>query len=152
MTVPTPRSFSRTCDKTIENITRRINDLRVLYCGELPDNSDGAYAMSLEKSVRGSAGKIHHGMSDPTLEVVGDPLDKRRPGAHAALRKKLESANTRMQELENILTSLEGDIRHAMDRHDPAETFELTRYPITVTREELRESKEAQERRRTQSA
>jgi hypothetical protein len=104
--------------------------------------------MSLERSVRESAGKISHGMSDPTVEVVGDPLDPKRPGAQAALRKKLENAPKRLVEAENILSSIEKDIRHAMDKLDPPERFEPTRYPITTTEAERRESKEAQDRRR----
>lgn len=104
--------------------------------------------MSLDRAVRGSAGKITHGMSDPTAEVVGDPLDKKRPGAQAALRKVLERTPKRLAEAENILASAEGDIRRAMDRLDPAETFEPLRYPITTTEAERRESKEAQDRRR----
>lgn len=127
---------------------RRLADLKLLYCGEQGDNADSAYSMSLEKAVRGSAGKISHGMSDPTLEVVGDPLDKKRPGAQAALRKVLERAPKRLAEAENILSAVEADIRRAMDRLDPAETFEPIRYPITITQDELRESKDAQERRR----
>lgn len=148
MTPPTPRTFARTCDATAENMLRRLADLKLLYCGEQGDNADSAYSMSLEKAVRGSAGKISHGMSDPTLEVVGDPLDKKRPGAQAALRKVLERAPKRLAEAENILSAVEADIRRAMDRLDPAETFEPIRYPITITQDELRESKDAQERRR----
>lgn len=146
MTVPTPRVFDQKCDVAGENILRRLADLKVLYGGDQDDG--GAYHMGLARSVRESAGKISHGMSDPTVEVVGDPLDPKRPGAQAALRKVLERAPKRLVEAENILSSIEEDIRHAMDRLDPAETFEPLRYPITTTEAERRESKEAQERRK----
>lgn len=149
MTVPTPRAFERTCDAAAESLAHRLNDLKLLYCGDQDDG--GAYHMSLERTVRGSAGKIRHGMSDPTTEIVGDPLDKQRPGAQAALRRALERAPKRIQEAENILSSLEGEIRKAMDRLDPAETFEPLRYPITVTQAELADSQSAQDRRRAGS-
>lgn len=146
MTPPTPRAFTRTCELTAESVLRRLQDLKLLYCGDQDDG--GAYQMSLERTMRGSAGKISHGTSDPTLEIVGDPLDPRRPGAQAALRKVLERAPKRLAEAENILSSIEADIRRAMDRLDPAETFEPLRYPITTTEEERQESREAQNRRR----
>jgi hypothetical protein len=150
VTVATPRVFIEKCDTAGENMLRRLADLKVLYGGELGDPDDnGAYGMSLEQAVRGSAGKITHGMSDPTVAVVGDPLDPKRPGAQAALRKVLERAPKRLVEAENILSSIEKDIRHAMDRLDPAETFEPLRYPITTTEAERRESKEAQDRRKS---
>ena len=149
MTVPTPKAFDRVCDDAADQLLRRLADLKRLYRGEDEDGADGAYKMSLERVVRGSAGKISHGMSNPTLEIVGDPLDRQRPGLQTALRKKLEGAPKRIQELDNILASLEGEIRKAMDRLDPPETFELTRYPITVTQAEVQESKEAQQRRRS---
>lgn len=146
MTAPTPRVFNQKCLTAADNILRRLGELRLLYCGD--DDSGGAYRMSLEQSVRGSAGKISHGTTDPTVAVVGDPLDPKRPGAHAALRKVLENAPKRLVEAENILSAIEKDIRHAMDRLDPPETFEPLRYPITTTEAERRESKEAQDRRR----
>jgi hypothetical protein len=147
VTPPTPRVFNQKCLLAADNILRRLGELRILYGGD--DDAGGAYRMSLEQAVRGSAGKISHGMSDPTMAVVGDPLDPKRPGAQAALRKVLERAPKRLVEAENILSSIEKDIRHAMDRLDPAETFEPLRYPITTTEAERRESKEAQDRRKT---
>lgn len=146
MTLQTPRAFERTCDATAETLLSRLADLRVLYCGDQDDG--GAYHMSLERAVRGSAGKISHGMSDPTVEVVGDPLDPKRPGNQAALRKVLEGVPKRLVEAENILSAIEGSIRRAMDKLDPPETFEPLRYPITTTEDERRSSKEAQDRRR----
>ena len=150
MTVPTPKAFTQTCDETGERLLQRLADLRLLYCGDQDDG--GAYDMSLDKPRRGSAGKISHGISDPTAEVVGDPLDRLRPGAQAALRKALERAPKRMAEAENILSAIEGEIRKAMDRLDPSMGFEPTRYPITTTIAERQESKEAQDRRRARHA
>lgn len=146
MTLLKPPTFDKVCDSTASDIKRRLDDLKVLYRGDQDDG--GAYEMSLERTVRGSAGKISHGVSDPTLEIVGDPLDKQRPGAQAALRRILERAPKRLAEAENILASVEADIRRAMDRLDPAETFEPLRYPITITQDEFAESKAAQDRRR----
>ena len=146
MTLLKPASFERVCDSTADNLRRRLDDLKLLYRGDEDDG--GAYEMGLDRTVRGSAGKISHGMSDPTLEIVGDPLDKQRPGAQAALRRVLERAPKRLVEAENILSAIEKDIRHAMERLDPPETFEPIRYPITITQDELAESKAAQDRRR----
>ncbi len=146
MTPPTPRAFARTCESAADALLQRLADLKLLYCGDQDDG--GAYHMSLERAVRGSAGKITHGMSDPTVEIVGDPLDPKRPGAQAALRKQLERAPKRLAEVENVLSGIEKDIRKAMARLDPPETFEPLRYPITTTQEERLESKQAQDRRR----
>lgn len=151
MTLQNPRTFEKTIDETAAKILRRLEDLKRLYCGDSDDG--GAYHMGLERTVRGSAGKISHGTSDPTLEVVGDPLDKEgRPGLQAALRKVLDSAPKKLTEAENVLSTLETNIRKAMDRLDPPETFEPTRYPIDTTEAERQQYREAQARRRAREA
>lgn len=141
MTAPTPRQFNMALDQSLTRIRQRL--------AELPELYEVAYQASGWKVVRDSAGKISRGsVSDPTAEIVGDPRDPQRPGRQRAIRAALEAAEGHLADAENSLGAIESSIMKAMDRLDPRETWEPTRYPITVTHEELSVSYAAQVRRK----
>lgn len=140
MTAPTPRAFDRSAKAAIARVRRELADLDDLYAT--------AYDAGHTTAVRGSAGKIAvGGVNDPTGVIVGDPLDPRRPGAQAGLRRSCERASRKLAEIENMAASIRPELQRSLDRLDPRETFEPTRYPVSVTNAELEESRSAQRRR-----
>lgn len=139
MTAPTPRQFELAIAQTLARLRRHM--------AELPEIYERAYGASHDRVVRASTGKITKGRSDPTEQIVGDPLDAQRPGAQAAIRRALERAPKKLAELENDLVSIEREISRAMDRLDPAQGFEPLRFPVSATNADLDEARAAQERR-----
>lgn len=140
MAAPTPREFERQTAATLARVRRELRDAAAVY--------RTAYASGHVNAVRGDGGRGAPGAADPTLAVVGDPLDPRRPGAAAGARRACERAARRVVEVENLVGSLVPDLQSALDRFDPREGFEPVRYPVSITRAELDESRAAQERRR----
>ena len=145
MTAPTPRQFEKMIEQTRKGMNRRLDELLEVYMGE-----HGAYETSHERVVRENAGKVMSGgASDPTAGIVGDPLDRERPGLQRAIRKQLEDVEGTLSAAENMINGITVKITKAMDRLDPREGFEALRYPISVSQAQLEESKQAQERRKT---
>ena len=115
---------------------------------DLPNVYARAYLAAGWQVGRENIGKISRGgVSKPLEGIVGDPLDPRRPGRQAAIRKKLENAEKQLEIAINVVDDIAKDIGKAMDRLDPPETFDQLRYPISVTQDELGERHEAQQRR-----
>jgi len=139
MTAPSPREFENEVRVTLAVVQRELKAAVRAY----RDAWDAGHTTA----VRGSDGRVAHGVSDPTAGVVGDPLDRRRPGAQAGIRAACERAAHRLATIDNAATSIRPDIARAMDRLDPPETFEPVIYPRTVTRAELEESRAIQQRR-----
>lgn len=141
MTAPTPRQFDQAVALSLSRIRGRLAELPELYAV--------AYEASGWKVVRDSAGKISRGsVSDPTAEIVGDPRDPQRPGRQRAIRAALEGAEGQLANAENSLGEIERRILKAMDGLDPRETWEPTRFPITVTHQEMEVFYAAQVRRK----
>lgn len=140
MTAPTPRQFEIDVARTLARLKRHLAELPLLY--------EQAYGASHDRVVRASAGKITKGRSDPTEQIVGDPLDPLRPGAQAAIRRALERAPKKLAELENEVLSIEREISRTLDRLDPAPGFEPLRFPVSASNADLDESRAAQARRR----
>jgi len=140
VTAARPEKFNRELAASLAKMKRLMSDLPTLYAW--------AYNASSERVVRESVGKIHSGaVSTPTEQIVGDPLDRRRPGAQARIRAALESAPGQLANAENALVELERRIMAAMDGLDPHERPEPMRYPISVSQAELDDAKAAQKRR-----
>jgi len=140
VTAPTPRQFQLAIARTHANIKSKL--------AELPDLYERAYGAAGWQVGRESVGKISRGgISKPLEGIVGDPLDARRPGAQAGIRRALERAEKQLAEAENSVAAISRDIEKAMDRLDPKETFQALRYPISVTNEELGDLREAKARR-----
>jgi hypothetical protein len=140
MTAPTPRQFDLKLVEAHARITAKMR--------ELPDVYARAYMAAGWQVGRENIGKISRGgVSKPLEGIVGDPLDPRRPGRQAAIRKKLEGAEKQLEIAFNVVDDIAKDIERAMARLDPPETFDQLRYPISVTQEELSERHEAKERR-----
>jgi hypothetical protein len=86
-----------------------------------------------EVKVRGSG-------NDPTGSLVSSVSKARARSACTDATELLKDALADLRHAENVLL-------RALDRQDPAESFEALRYPRTATREDLRHAAEAQERR-----
>lgn len=141
MTALTPARFKRQVVETRERILAELADLPELY--------ERAYYASHTQAGRGQGGKISRGgHSDPTLQVLGDPLDKKRSGAQAAIRRTLERAPRTLAEMESQAIAIERSISKAMDRLDPPPGFDALRFPVSASPADLEESREAQRRRR----
>jgi hypothetical protein len=141
MTAPTPRQFQLKIAQTHARIKHQLS--------ELPDIYERAYNASAWQVGRESVGKIARGgISKPLEGIVGDPLDKRRPGRQAAIRRKLEEAEKHLADAESAIATIEREINKAMNRLDPPETFEALRNPISIMKDELEDLLEAQVRRR----
>lgn len=140
MTAPTPRQFELKLIEAHVRMTQKLRDLPNVYAR--------AYLAAGWQVGRENIGKISRGgISKPLEGIVGDPLDPRRPGRQAAIRKKLENAEKQLTVAENVISDIAKDIETAMSRLDPPETFDQLRYPISVTQDELGERHEAQQRR-----
>ncbi len=140
MTAPTPRQFQMEIAESHARIKASLAGLPHVY--------ERAYLAAGWQVGRESVGKISRGgISKPLEGIVGDPLDPRRPGHQAAIRKQLERANKQLAVAENVISDIAKDIERAMDRLDPPETFNQLRYPISVTHDELDERHAAQQRR-----
>ncbi len=140
MTAMTPARFNRVLSESFANLKR-------LY-EELPEVYERAYLASHSQSVRAEGGKVMTGRSDPTEQIVGDPLDPKRPGAQAAIRRQLEVAPRKLAQAENSVSSIERTVQTAMDRLDPRAGFEALRFPRTASDVDLEESASAKERRK----
>jgi hypothetical protein len=141
MTAMTPARFERVCAESFANI-------KALYA-ELPELYERAYLASHSQAVRAEGGKVMTGRpSNPTEQVVGDPLDPKRPGAQASIRRTLELAPRKLANAENSVSSIEKAVSTAMDRLDPRETPVALRFPRTASDADLEESAEAKKRRK----
>lgn len=124
----------------LAHVRRELKDVTRLY--------RTAYESGYTQARRGTGeSRLAFGESNPTLSVLGDPLDKRRPGAAAGARRTCERTARRVVEVENMVGSLVPDLTRALERFDPKETFEQLRYPVSVTQADLEESRAAQRRR-----
>lgn len=140
MTAQRPDQFARTAERTRLHIDEQLRLLVELY--------RIAHDASLERVVRENAGKVMSGSAaDPTAMITGDPLDRLRPGAQAAIRKTLERAPKKLAEAENAVAAVEREIARALDRLDPRDGFDPLRYPISVSNADLELLHEAQRRR-----
>ena len=141
MTALTPARFKRQVAETRERILAELADLPELY--------ERAYYASHSQAGRGQGGKISRGgHSDPTLQVLGDPLDKNRSGAQAKIRRTLERAPKTLATIESDVIAIERLISKAMDKLDPPPGFEALRFPVSASQADLEESRAAQKRRR----
>lgn len=140
MTALTPARFERKVAESFANLKKLLEELPELY--------ERAYLASHSQPVRAQGGKVMTGRpSNPTEQVVGDPLDTKRPGAQAAIRKQLELAPRKLVNAENSISAIEKTVTKAMDRLDPREGFEALRFPRSASDADLQESAEAKERR-----
>lgn len=141
MTAMTPARFNRVVSESFANMKRLYEELPAMY--------EQAYLASHSQAVRAEGGKVMTGRpSNPTEQVVGDPLDAKRPGAQAAIRRQLEGAPKKLAMAENSVSAVEKTIAAAMDRLDPRAGFEALRYPRTASDADLEESAAAKERRK----
>jgi hypothetical protein len=140
VTAPTPRQFEREIAETHARIKKTLAELPGLY--------SWAYGASGWQIGRESVGKISRGgISKPLESIVGDPLDRKHPGAQAGIRRTLERAKTQLADAENSITAIRRDIEKAMNKLDPREVFEPLRYPFSIKEEELKVLHEAKARR-----
>lgn len=137
----TPARFDRVLAECMANIKRMLE--------ELPEVYERAYLASHSQARRAEGGKIMSGgPSNPTEQIVGDPLDAKRPGSQASIRRQLELAPRKLVNAENSISAIEKSVSKAMDRLDPRAGFEALRFPRTASQADLDESAAAQERRK----
>lgn len=140
MTAVTPKRFETFLDETLERVREEFALLPELY--------ERAYLASHSQAVRTSAGKITRGgHADPTEQIVGDPLDPKRPGVQAKIRHALERAPTRLADVENTAKSIEKSINSAMNRLDPHETFAPSHFQRPANQADIAEAEAAKRRR-----
>lgn len=141
MTALTPARFNRQVAETRARILKELADLPELY--------ERAYWASHTQTGRGQGGKISRGgHSAPTEQIVGDPLDPKRPGIQASIRRTLERAPKTLANVESEVIGIERQISKGMDRLDPPPGFQALRFPVSASQADLEESRAAQQRRR----
>jgi hypothetical protein len=139
VTLVTPRVFEQLMSDTMLRIAVELADLVVTY--------QTAYEASWDRVVHETTDKVSGGVSDPVAAIVGDPLDPRRPGLQAGVRRTLERAPKKLVEIESVASAIRREIEGAMAKLEPPETFEI-QLPKSVSPEELDAARAAQARRR----